>query len=203
MASAKKADPKAAHKPAQDAAPKSILERVTAFVNLKFPATVSEMRHVRGVQQIKDIERDQLLELQEFFLDQMDYEDAVHYMQLAFQNLRRNRLKKDGQDPGPMESEPDISKLIKFKPAHESFRRLQETYVDARLFLTELILKGKKRYEEVQRELEAEEKQFKQMADQFIGRDGKLTDKIIEETKQANQAANSRKREIMKLFQEV
>lgn len=100
--------------------------------------------------------------------------------------MRRNRLTKDGQDPGPLESEPDISKLIKFKPAHESFRRLQDTYVDARLFLTELILKGKKRYEEVQRELEAEEKQFKQMADQFMGRDGKLTDKIIEETKQQN-----------------
>jgi len=55
----------------------------------------------------------------------------------------------------------------------------------------------------VQKELEAEEKQFKQMADQFMGRDGKLTDKIIEETKQQNQAANVRKREIMKLFNEV
>ena len=41
------------------------------------------------------------------------------------------------------------------------------------------------------------------MADQFMGRDGKLTDKIIEETKQQNQAANTRKREIMKLFNEV
>ena len=84
-----------------------------------------------------------MLELQEFFLDQMDYEDAVHYMQMAFQNLRRNRLQKDGVDPGPLENEPDISKLIKFIPAHDSFRKLQETYVDARLYLTELILKGK------------------------------------------------------------
>lgn len=125
-----------------------------------------------------------MLELNEFFLDQMDYEDAVAFMQMSFQTLRRNRLMKDGQDPGPLENEPDISKLIKFKPAHDSFRRLQETYVDARLFLTELIMKGKRRYEEVQRELEQEEKQFKQMADQFMGRDGKLTDKIIEETKQ-------------------
>lgn len=55
--------------------------------------------------------------------------------------------------------------------------------MDARLFLTETIMKGKRRYEEVQRELESEEKQFKSMADQFMGRDGKLTDKIIEETK--------------------
>jgi hypothetical protein len=49
-------------------------------VNLKFPQTISELTHVRGQQQIKDIERDQLLELNEFFLDQMDYEDAVAYM---------------------------------------------------------------------------------------------------------------------------
>ena len=116
---------------------------------------------MRGQAQIKDIERDQLLELNEFFLDQLEYEDAVQFMQMSFQTLRRNRLMKDGHDPGPLENEPDISKLIKFKPAHNSFRRLQETYVDARLFLTELIMKGKNRYEEVQRELEAEEKQFK------------------------------------------
>ena len=158
---------------------------------------------MRGQAQIKDIERDQLLELNEFFLDQLEYEDAVQFMQMSFQTLRRNRLMKDGHDPGPLENEPDISKLIKFKPAHNSFRRLQETYVDARLFLTELIMKGKNRYEEVQRELEAEEKQFKQMADQFMGRDGKLTDKIIEETNKTNQAANTRKKEIMKLFNEV
>ena len=41
------------------------------------------------------------------------------------------------------------------------------------------------------------------MADQFMGRDGKLTDKIIEETNKTNQAANTRKKEIMKLFNEV
>ena len=73
-------NPKAAHQ-AQDVNPKGILDRVHAFVNLKFPNTISEMTHVRGAAQIKDIERDQLLELNEFFLDQMDYEDAVQFMQ--------------------------------------------------------------------------------------------------------------------------
>lgn len=68
----------------QDVNPKGILDRVHAFVNLKFPNTISEMTHVRGAQQIKDIERDQLLELNEFFLDQMDYEDAVQFMQHSF-----------------------------------------------------------------------------------------------------------------------
>ena len=31
-----------------------------------------------------------------FFLDQFEYEDSVGFMQLAFQNLRRNRMKKGG-----------------------------------------------------------------------------------------------------------
>lgn len=48
---------KAAHQQ-QDTAPKGILDRVQAFVNLKFPQTVSELNHVRGEKQIKDIERD-------------------------------------------------------------------------------------------------------------------------------------------------
>lgn len=54
---------------AQDVSPKGVLDRVHAFVNLKFPQTISELTHVRGQQQIKEIERDQLLELNEFFLD--------------------------------------------------------------------------------------------------------------------------------------
>lgn len=40
-------NPKAAHQ-AQDVQPKGILDRVLAFVNLKFPNTISEMTHVRG-----------------------------------------------------------------------------------------------------------------------------------------------------------
>lgn len=44
------------------------------------------------------------------------------------------------------------------------------------------------------------------MADQFMRRDGKLTDKVIDEEKSlggTNVAAMSRKGEIMKLFREV
>ncbi len=43
---------------AQDVQPKGILDRVNAFVNLKFPQTIAELKHVRGQKQIKDIERD-------------------------------------------------------------------------------------------------------------------------------------------------
>ena len=62
-------DPKASHKNANPVGQNGILDRVHAFVNLKFPPTMQELNHVRGAKQVKDIERDQLLELQEFFLD--------------------------------------------------------------------------------------------------------------------------------------
>ena len=45
-------------------------------------------------------------------------------------------MEQSGKDPGPLEKEADIVKLIKFKPAHDSFHKLQEVYVDARLHLT-------------------------------------------------------------------
>ena len=59
-----------------------------------------------------------------FFLDQLEYDDAVQFMQLQFQNLRRTRQKKFGIDPGPLDKEPEETKLINFKPAHNSFRNL-------------------------------------------------------------------------------
>ena len=48
---------KAAHQQ-QDVQPKGILDRVHAFCNLKFPQTIAELTHVRGEQQVKEIERD-------------------------------------------------------------------------------------------------------------------------------------------------
>lgn len=115
-------------------------------------------------------------------------------------------MKKGGIDPGPIDREPEISKLIQFKPAHNSFRNLQESYLDARMYLTDLVHKGKKRLLDVQKELKQEQEQFQNMADQFMNRDGKLTDNILEEEKAVggtNVAATTRKGEIMKLFKEV
>ena len=51
--------------------------------------------------------------------------------------------------------------------------------------------------------MEEEESQFQKMCNQFMQKDGKMTDEIIEESKRTNVAANTRKGEIMKLFQEV
>jgi hypothetical protein len=65
-------------------------------------------------------------------------------------------MEQSGKDPGPLEKEADIVKLIKFKPAHDSFRKLQEVYVDARLHLTQLLMKGQTRLATVEEELAAE-----------------------------------------------
>lgn len=183
--------------------PKGILDRVNAFVNLKFPPTIEEMAFIRDQTQIAGVEREALLELVEFFLDQMDYEDSVHFLQASFQTLRRNKLMKEGTDPGPLQNEPDVTKLIPFKPCHDSFRKLQDSYLDSRLYLTNLIMKSKSRFDEIQRELEAEQKQFQAMCDQFVKKDGKLTDQVIEDSVATNVAANTRKGQIMRLFSEV
>ena len=60
MASAAKpkVNPKAAHKSNAPAGQNGVLDRVHAFVNLKFPPTMQELNHVRGSKQVKDIERD-------------------------------------------------------------------------------------------------------------------------------------------------
>ena len=126
----------------QDAAPKSILERTQAFVELRFPLTVKELRHIKDQKVSENLQKEQLQDLTSFFLNEFDYEDAVHFLQVAFQELRRKKMEQSGKDPGPADKEADIVKLIKFKPAHNSFRKLQETYVDARLHLTNLLMKG-------------------------------------------------------------
>ena len=56
---------------------------------------------------------------------------------------------KEGTDPGPLEHEPDVTKLIPFKPCHNSFQKLQDSYLDSRLYLTNLIMKSKSRFDEI------------------------------------------------------
>lgn len=81
-------------------------------------------------------------DLTNFFLGELEYEDAVEFLQSSFQFLFRKKLISEGKDPGPEDEEADILKLIKFKPTHNSFKKLQESYVDARLHLTNQTLKG-------------------------------------------------------------
>lgn len=64
------------------------------------------------------------MDLTNFFLSEMEYEDAVHFLQSSFQYLQRKKLQAEGKEVAPEEEEADILKLIKFKPTHNSFRRL-------------------------------------------------------------------------------
>lgn len=103
----------------------------------------------------------------------------------------------------PMGDEPEWLRLIRFKPTHNAFRNLQGSYVDGRLHLSDLVAKGTERLQKIQKELADEQAQLEQMCSQFITKDNKITDSVIEDTKGANAAANQRKREIASLFSEV
>lgn len=64
----------------QDIAPRSILERVQAFVELRFPVTIKELKYFKEQKDIRKLETDQLQDLMSFFLNEFDYEDAVHFL---------------------------------------------------------------------------------------------------------------------------
>ena len=51
--------------------PKSILERLKAYMELKFPATLNELAYIKDEEEIKEAEQEQLQEMMTFFLDQM------------------------------------------------------------------------------------------------------------------------------------
>ena len=66
-----------------------------------------------------------------------------------------------------------------------------------------LKIQKKLHFQKIQKELADEQAQLEQMCSQFITKDNKITDSVIEDTKGANAAANQRKREIASLFSEV
>lgn len=57
--------------------------------------------------------------------------------------MHRKKLAKQGVALPQIDDEPDWLRMIRFKPTHDSFRYLQDSYVDGRLHLTELLEKGK------------------------------------------------------------
>lgn len=68
----------------QDVAPRSILERVQAFVELRFPVSLKELKLIKDEKLAKTLETEQLQDLMSFFLNEFEYEDAVHFLQVAF-----------------------------------------------------------------------------------------------------------------------
>jgi hypothetical protein len=64
----------------QDVAPRSILERVQAFVELRFPVSLKELKLIKDEKLAKTLETEQLQDLMSFFLNEFEYEDAVHFL---------------------------------------------------------------------------------------------------------------------------
>ena len=93
-------------------------------MELRFPVSLKELKLIKDEKMAKTLESEQLQDLLSFFINEFEYEDAVHFLQVAFQDLRRRKMEQSGKDPGPADKEADIVKLIKFKPAHASFRKL-------------------------------------------------------------------------------
>ena len=76
----------------QDVAPRSILERTQAFVELRFPLSIKELKHIKDEKMTDNLQKEQLHDLVSFFLNEFEYEDAVHFLQVAFQDLRRKKM---------------------------------------------------------------------------------------------------------------
>jgi hypothetical protein len=89
--------------------------------------------------------------------------------------LHRKKLQEGGIVLPPLDDEPDWLRLIRFKPTHKSFHHLQQSYVDGRLHLTQLLEKGRKRLEDIELELKKETAQFDAMCNQFMNKDTAIT----------------------------
>ena len=97
--------------------------------------------------------------------------------------------------------------MIKFKPTHEAFRKLQEAYVEAQMHLSQAIEEGGKRLKQIEEDLRQEQAQFEQMCSQFMNKDAQIMDAVADHAVATGltpgQASAGRKNEIIKMFTEV
>jgi hypothetical protein len=47
---------------------------------LRFPVTIKELKYFKEQKDIRKLETDQLQDLMSFFLNDFEYEDAVHFL---------------------------------------------------------------------------------------------------------------------------
>ena len=86
-------------------------------------------------------------------------------MEFLENSLHHRQLQKWGEDN---EFSGDLSKerkIIKFKPTHEAFRKLQEAYVEAQMHLSQSIEEGGKRLKQIEEDLRTEQAQFEKMCE--------------------------------------
>jgi len=172
-------------------------------VELRFPNLIKELKSVKSEKEVFDRSIHQLQELTNFFLNQIEYEDAMVFLE---NTLHQMQIKKWG---GDSESQPegDMSKkmkLIKFKPTHSAFRHLQEAYVDSRAHLQAQIVQQQTRLEAIQADLRREQEQFEEMANNFLAKDGRIVEKVAQAQAASGQLAGAatatRKADVMKMF---
>ena len=100
---------------------KTLLERALAFVQLRFPEAIKALEREKDEKVIQDLSIHNLQEYTNFILGQMDYEDAMEFVENTLHQLQMQKWDKDAGFQGDMSKQ---MKLIKFKPTHEAFRKL-------------------------------------------------------------------------------
>lgn len=117
---------KAQQKPVADSKPTTdILERVKAFVELRFTPVIQQVALEKDEDEKNAMQMEQMLDLIIFYLGEIKTEDAVEFIQVCFQHLHRKKLQDGGIQLPPIDDEPDWLRLIRFKPTHKSFHHLQ------------------------------------------------------------------------------
>ena len=113
-----------------------------AFMKLKFPAAIEKIKAMRDQEEKDDHSHFTLQELTNFYLSQMEYEDAMEFLENSLHHRQLQKWGEDNEFSGDLSKE---RKMIKFKPTHEAFRKLQESYVEAQMHLSQAIEEGGKR----------------------------------------------------------
>ena len=104
-----------------------------AFMKLKFPAAIEKIKTMRDQEEKDEHSHWTLQELSNYFLGQMEYEDAMEFLENSLYQRQLQKWGDDNEYTGDLSKE---RKMIKFKPTHEAFRKLQEAYVEAQMHLS-------------------------------------------------------------------
>jgi len=134
----------------------------------------------------------------------MEYEHAMEFLENTLHELSLKKWEMEEDYNGKLS---EVMQLVRFKPTHEVFRLLQQSYVEARAHLNSQVVEGEKRLETIEEDLVLEQAQFSQMASAFINKDKGIVDKVkdaqVAQGVTSGVVVNSRKDEILKMFSEV
>lgn len=122
-----------------------------AYVKLKFPNEIDNLRDEKDPKVLIKEQSRVLAGLTNFYLGQMEYEHAMEFLENSLHELSLKKWAMEDDYNGKLS---DIMQLVKFKPTHEVFRLLQQSYVEARAHLNSQVVEGEKRLETIEKDLE-------------------------------------------------